>query len=172
VIALGRRSPFAPPPGAFERQLVPIGSVMIASLAPLLPEIATAPVLPPFGFMMLLAWRLLRDDLWPVWVALPLGLFDDLFSGQPLGSAMALWTIAFLAIDAIDSRLVWRDHWQDWGIAALAIPAELVLALGIVHLTGGGMPLLMLVPQITVSILLFPLVARVSALLDRLRLAR
>jgi rod shape-determining protein MreD len=172
MIALGRRSPFAPPPGAFERQILPVGSVMIASLAPLLPEISTAPTLPPLGFMVLLAWRLLRDDLWPVWVALPLGLFDDLFSGQPIGSAMALWTIAFLAIDVIDTRLVWRDHWQDWGLAAVAITAELVLALGIARVTGGSMPIFLLLPQILVSILLFPLVARYCAMLDRFRLAR
>ncbi|MDB5715900.1 MAG: rod shape-determining protein MreD [Sphingomonadales bacterium] len=172
MIALGRRSPFAPPPGAFERQLLPIVSVMVASLAPLLPEISTAPALPPFGFMMLLSWRLLRDDLWPVWIALPLGLFDDFFSGQPLGSAMALWTISFLAIDLIDSRLVWRDHWQDWGVATLAIAAELVLALGIARITGGAMPVVLLLPQIIVSALLFPLLARVCATLDRFRLAR
>jgi rod shape-determining protein MreD len=145
---------------------------MIASLAPLLPEIATAPVLPPFGFMMLLAWRLLREDLWPVWVALPLGLFDDIFSGQPLGSAMALWTIAFLAIDLIDSQLVWRDYWQDWGIAALAIASELILALGIAHITGGATPVVFLAPQIAVSALLFPMVARACGVLDRFRLAR
>ncbi|CAN5254470.1 hypothetical protein BH09PSE3_BH09PSE3_11860 [soil metagenome] len=172
MIALGRRKPFARPPGRFERQLVPILSVMIASLAPLLPEISTAAVLPPFGFMVLLGWRLLRDDLWPVWVALPLGLFDDIFSGQPLGSAMALWTISFLAIDLIDTRFVWRDHWQDWGIAAFAIAAELTLALGIAHLTGGAMSAVFLLPQFAVSILLFPLIARVCAMLDRFRLAR
>ncbi|WP_293883832.1 rod shape-determining protein MreD [Sphingomonas sp.] len=172
MIALRRRSSFGPPPGAVERQIVPILSVMIASLTPLLPEIWTAPILPPFGFMVLLGWRLLRDDLWPVWVALPLGLFDDIFSGQPLGSAMALWTIAFLVIDVIDSRLVWRDHWQDWGIAALAIAGELVLALGIAHITGGAMPVLLLLPQILVSVLLFPIVARLCATLDRFRLAR
>lgn len=172
MIALGRQSPFAPPPGAFERQLIPVVSVMLASLAPLLPDIATAPLLPPFGFMVLLSWRLLRDDLWPVWVALPLGLFDDIFSGQPLGSAMALWTITFLIIDVINNQLVWRDHWQDWGIAALAIAGELVLSLGIARLTGGAMPVVLLVPQIVVSALLFPIVARGCAFLDRLRFAR
>lgn len=172
MIALGRQSPFAPPPGAFERQLIPVVSVMLASLAPLLPDIATAPLLPPLGFMVLLSWRLLRDDLWPVWVALPLGLFDDIFSGQPLGSAMALWTIAFLIIDVVNSQLVWRDHWQDWGIAALAITGELVLSLGIARLTGGAMPIVLLVPQIVVSALLFPIVARGCAFLDRLRFAR
>ena len=48
---------------------------------------------------------------------LPLGLFDDLVSGQPLGSAMLLWTLCFLAIDVLEQRLVWRDFWQDWLIA-------------------------------------------------------
>lgn len=172
MIALGRQSPFAAPPGAIERQLIPVASVMLASLAPLLPDVATTPLLPPFGFMVLLAWRLLRDDLWPVWVALPLGLFDDIFSGQPLGSAMAIWTIAFLIIDLINSQLVWRDHWQDWGIAALAIASELLLSLGIARLTGGAMPIVLLVPQIVVSALLFPIVARGCALLDRLRFGR
>lgn len=172
MISFGRRSPFAPPPGAIERQILPIASVMLASLAPLLPEISTAPVLPPFGFMMLLSWRLLRDDLWPVWIALPLGLFDDIFSGQPLGSAMALWTISFLVIDLIDSRLMWRDHWQDWGLATLAIAAELVLALGIARITGGGTPVILLLPQIAVAALLFPIMARACAVLDRVRLAR
>jgi rod shape-determining protein MreD len=166
---LPRRDRFAPPPTAFEQQLIPVVSVILASLAPLLPMIATAPVVPPFGFMMLLGWRLLRNDLWPVWAALPLGGFDDLFSGAPLGTAMALWTMAFIAIDAIDRRFVWRDHYQDWGIASAFVVGYLVLAL---WLSGGGVALPMLLPQMLLSILLFPLVERIAAMLDRWRLGR
>jgi len=167
-----RRSAFAPPPGQFERQLVPVASVMIASLSPLLPMIATTPDLPPLGFMMLIGWRLLRPDLWPVWAAFPLGLFDDLFSGQPLGSAMTVWTVAFLGLAMVDTRLMWRDHKQDWAIAAIAIAAERAISLGIAHFTGGAMPYYLLVPQILVAIFLFPLVSRVCAALDRWRFAR
>jgi hypothetical protein len=94
---LPRRDRFAPPPTAFEQQLIPVVSVMLGSLAPLLPMIVTSPIVPPFGFMMLLGWRLLRNDLWPVWAALPLGAFDDLFSGAPIGTAMSLWTVTFIA---------------------------------------------------------------------------
>ena len=86
---LPRRDRFAPPPTAFEQQLIPVVSVLLASLVPLLPMIASTPVVPPFGFMMLLSWRLMRNDLWPVWAALPLGLFDDMFSGAPIGTAAA-----------------------------------------------------------------------------------
>ncbi len=168
----GRRNRFDAPPSDFEQQLIPVASVVIASLAPLLPVIATTPLMPPFGFIMLLSWRLLRNDLWPVWAALPLGAFDDLFSGAPLGSAMALWAIAFLAIDLIDRRFVWRDQWQDWGIASALIAAYLVGALLLVRLTGGGAPITLLLPQIALSALTFPLLARLAAVLDRWRFGR
>ncbi len=144
-------------------------SVMLASLAPLLPMIVSAPVVPPFGFMMLLAWRLLRNDLWPVWAALPLGGFDDLFSGAPIGTAMALWTIAFIMIDAIDRRFVWRDFGQDWGIAITFVGAYLLLAL---WLSAGVAPLGVLVPQLVIAALLLPMIGRTTAMLDRWRLGR
>jgi rod shape-determining protein MreD len=166
---LSRRDRFAPPPTAVEQQLIPVISVMLASLAPLLPMIASTPVVPPFGFMMLVGWRLMRNDLWPVWAALPLGIFDDLFSGAPIGTAAALWTMTFIAIDAIDRRWVWRDHFQDWGIAAAFVVAYLVAAL---WLSGGGLPLIMLLPQIAFATLLFPVTARIAAMLDRWRLGR
>ncbi len=166
---LPRRDRFAPPPTAFEQLLIPVVSVLLASLSPLLPMIANTPVVPPFGFMMLLAWRLMRNDLWPVWAALPLGLFDDLFSGAPIGTATALWTISFIAIDAIDRRFVWRDHLQDWGISVVFIAAYLLCTL---WLSGGGLPIVMLLPQIGFSALLFPIVTRVTAMLDRWRLGR
>jgi rod shape-determining protein MreD len=166
---LPRRDRFAPPPTAFEQQLIPVVSVMLASLAPLLPMIVSAPVVPPFGFMMLLAWRLLRNDLWPVWAALPLGVFDDLFSGAPIGTAMALWTMAFVAIDAIDRRWVWRDHIQDWGIAIAFVGVYLLLSL---WLSGGKLPLVMLIPQLALAAFLFPVIGRTTAMLDRWRLGR
>jgi rod shape-determining protein MreD len=169
---IARRTGFTPPPSSFLQLAVPAISVMVASLMALLPYIASAPLLPPFGFLMLLSWRLLRNDLWPVWAALPLGLFDDLFNGSPIGTAMALWTVTFIVIDLIDRRFVWRDHWQDWSIAAGAISVYLVAALAIDTMTGGGTPVFMLTPQIVFSILVFPLVSRIAAGLDRMRLGR
>ena len=164
---LPRRKRFAPPPTAFEQQLVPVASVLIASLSPLLPMIATLPILPPTGFMMLLCWRLLRNDLWPVWAALPLGAFDDLFSGAPIGTAVTLWTMTFLAIDVIDRRWVWRDHLQDWGIAAGFVAAYLLAAM---VLSGGIVPLWVMVPQFACAALLLPAAGRLAATLDRWRL--
>ena len=169
---LPRRTEFTPPPSSLAQHAIPALSIVLASLLSILPYIATAPVLPPFGFLMLLAWRLLRNDLWPVWAAWPFGLFDDLLTGAPLGSGAALWTITFIAIDLIDRRFVWRDHWQDWRIAIAATGVYLVTALGIANLTGGATPAWLIVPQILIAALTFPLVSRIAAMLDRWRFGR
>ena len=135
-----------------------------------MPLVAVEPVLPPLGLMTLIGWRLLRGDIWPLWAGLPLGLFDDLFSGAPLGTAMCGWTATLLGIDLLDRRLQWRDHWQDWGIAALGIAGQALLAL----LLASGLSIspAVLVPQLVISVLLYPLVARLVATFDRWRFAQ
>src|ERR1700741_809642 len=152
-------------------QVLPVFSTIVGSATVVLPLVATAPVMPPFGLLMLLSWRLLRPELWPVWIGLPLGLVDDLFSGQPIGSAMLLWTVVLLGIDLADRRMVWRDYWQDWLIAAG--PSIFCLWGGLVtaNATGGDGKVLHIVPQILLSVLIFPAVARFCALLDRWRLS-
>ncbi len=81
-------------PSPFIARGLPWLSIMLASLVPGWLVIASAPVMPPLGFLVLVAWRQLRPGLLPVWAGLPLGLFDDLYSGQPLGSAVLLWSLA------------------------------------------------------------------------------
>ncbi|WP_443972130.1 rod shape-determining protein MreD [Sphingobium sp. CR28] len=154
----------------FRIKATPIISVMLASLATALPIVAQSPILPPFGLMLFLAWRLLRPELWPVWIGLPLGAFDDLASGQPLGTGMVLWTLILLGIELDSRRHLFRDYLQDWLIAAVAIAVWLVGGGLIVRLSGHGGPVVQLLPQIGYSILLFPLVVRVCATLDRWRL--
>ena len=169
---VGRRTAFATPPGPFERQLVPVVSVILGTLAVLVPVVSTLPLLPPFGLVMLLGWRMPRSGLWPAWVGLPFGLFDDLFSGNPLGSAMAFWTIALLALDYADMRFIWRGHLQDWGLAAVAI---LVVTYGnwaLVQFSGGATPAILLLPQVLIGAMLYPIAARLCAALDRWRFAQ
>jgi rod shape-determining protein MreD len=149
---------------------VPIISTMIGSMTPILPVIATAPVMPPWGLLVLLAWRMLHRNLWPVWMGLPLGFFDDMFSGQPLGSAMMLWTLALLGLDLLDRRMIWRDFRQEWAIAGALIVAILLVQLLISYTNGGATNPLFLVPQIAISVLAFQLVALGCAALDLWRL--
>lgn len=152
-------------------RMVPIVSVMLGSLIPLLlPVIAEAPILPPFGLLVLLAWRLLRPGFLAAWAPLPLGFFDDLTSGQPVGSAMLSWTIAFMAIELSERSMLWRDYFQDWFVAALAIAGCIGAGYVFALFAGGQAPILSIVPQLLASILVFPAVARLCARLDVWRL--
>jgi rod shape-determining protein MreD len=159
-------------PSAARLRTVPLVSTLLASALATLPFVAQAPLLPPLGLLMALAWRLLRPEMWPAWIALPLGFADDLLTGAPIGSAAALWTIAFLAIDIVDTRPMWRDHWLDWWIASLAILFCGCGAWAFDRFTAGGGHFLPVVPQLILAILCFPPVAWVCARLDRWRLRR
>jgi len=162
------RGPFDPEPETIWPSVKPAVTVMVASLLTLAPLVASFPLLPPFGLLMLLGWRLAREEALPVWSPLLLGMFDDLLSGQPLGSAMLFWTLAFIAIDLFDARLVARDFWQDWLLAAGGIAGVLLFGrLVAVPLTAHVDTLLLL--QIAVSVMLYPVAALIVAWLDRER---
>lgn len=151
---------------------VPWISVLLFSLTPMLPIIAPAPVMPPLSYMIMLAWRLMRPGLLPLWAGLPLGAVDDLFSGQPFGSGILLFSLTLLAADFLDVRFPWRGFWQDWMIATLMVAAYLASA---AVFSGAELktPLLTaLGPQLLLSVLAFPIIARMVSLLDRLRLLR
>jgi len=151
---------------------LPWATMLLGSLTPWLPVIAPAPVLPPFGFLLMLAWRLLRPGLLPPWAGLPLGLFDDFYSGQPMGSGVLLFSIALIIIELIEIRFPWRNFWLDWLTATgLVVPYLVVAAL----LSGATLTVVQLgviAPQILLSVVLFPVIARMVAMLDRLRLTR
>jgi rod shape-determining protein MreD len=150
---------------------IPIASVLMGSMLTTLPILATQAILPPFGLMFFLAWRLLRPRLLPMWSGLPFGMFDDLFSGQPFGSAALIWSLAMLAIELLDARAVWRDYLQDWLIAGIIIIVGLCLGLFFVGLAYDRPVASVLIPQILLSVLLYPLVVRFIARLDKWRLA-
>lgn len=150
---------------------IPIASVIMASMVTTLPIFSSEPLLPPFGLLMFLSWRLMRPGLLPVWSGVPFGLLDDMFSGQPFGSAGLLWSLAMLTVEIIDSRAIWRDYIQDWLIAASLITAVLLGGLWIAGLAHAAPHPTILLPQIILSILLYPLVVRICARLDSWRLA-
>ena len=151
---------------------VPYVTILLGSLLPSLALTNTMPFFPPFGFMLLLAWRLYRPGFMPMWVGLPLGAFDDLFSGQPFGSAILLWSVTMIGIELVETRFPWRGFWQDWFTAGFAI-ALYILAAMTVSGASLTLPLFTLIaPQIALSILLYPLLARVIARADRFRISR
>ncbi len=157
-------------PSALLAGSVPWLSVIAGSILPGLVFITSAPVIPPLGFLVFISWRQLRPGLLPMWAGLPLGLIDDLYSGQPFGSAILLWSIAAILLDLVDNRIPWRNSALEWLFGAATIAAYIGLALPIANAAGSATSPLVIVPQMVVSILLYPMVGRMVALLDRLRL--
>ncbi len=154
------------------RRFVPIVTTVIACLLGLLPIVVTTPLVPDFAFLVLIAWRLLRPEMWSAITPLSLGLFNDLVAGHPLGQSMALWTITFLAFDLLDSRVLFRDYWMDWFFASLAILFYVFGEWFIARLLGSATEFGVMLPQLGASVLAYPVVARIVLALDRWRLAR
>ena len=162
-----RALPFGPvlprPARAWPWLTVAGGSLLTA-----LPIVATVPLLPPFGLIVLVAWRLLNRYALRRWAAAPLGLLDDLVSGQPLGSAVLLWSLAFLLVELVEARLVFRDFWQDWLIAAGLIGFVLIGGRLIAVPMGAHVDTALLF-QAVAAVMLFPLATRLVARVDAKR---
>lgn len=160
--------PFATPLPPMRTRALPWATVAAGSLVTALPLVAPAPLLPPCGLLMLLAWRLLSPFALRPWAAAPLGLFDDLVSGQPFGSAVLLWSLCFLALDIVEQRLLFRDLWQDWLIAGGAVAFCLVVGRLIAVPLDAAVdgPLIL---QVAASALLVPLALRLVAWTDARR---
>ena len=151
---------------------LPVATILLGSLTPLLPIIASAPLLPPMGYILFIAWRLARPGLFPLWAGIPFGAFDDLFSGQPFGSAIMLWSLTMLAVELIETRFPWRSFWQDWGVAVLLLAAYLLLGAFVAGVEAHPARLVLLIPQFMLAIIAFPIVSLMVASVDRFRLRR
>lgn len=158
-------------PSRFRMQGTPVIMIILASMLPaMVPVISQSPTLPPLGLLFLISWRLLRHDVLPIWAGAPLGAIDDLMSGNPLGTAVLLWSIIMIVMEALDERLFWRNHWHDWLIALLACTLFLGGGLLINHLSGSLASLMLIAPQILWSAFLYPLIARATVFMDRWRM--
>lgn len=151
---------------------IPAISVLAATGLALLPIVTQVGWVPDFGFLLLLAWRLLRGDAIPSWWAAPLGLANDLLTGSPIGLSVSIWTGAMLALDLLDRRTMWRDYWVEWGLAAILLLANEAARWRIDALMGAPHPSGVLWPPLIIAILIFPVAAWTASSLDRWRLGR
>jgi rod shape-determining protein MreD len=154
------------------RRYVPLLSTLAAIFLSLMPLVSASAWVPNLGFLVLITWRLMRPEIWQAHVALGLGLAADLVSGAPLGQYMLLWTLVFLGFDYLDTWLGMRDYWLDWAAAAAAIALHSAGVWYIALLMGSDIGFPVMVPQLLLSILAYPVAARLVLALDRWRLAR
>lgn len=169
--ALGRTGALDRRPKPLARA-IPALSVGIASLLGLLPIVAEVGWMPPAGFLLLLAWRLLRSDVIPAWWAAPLGLWNDLVLGLPVGLSVATWTAAMILLDLLDRRTMWRDYWLEWLLAAALVTVAELARVQIDSAMGASYPVVAILPSLAIAILTFPLAAWTASALDRWRLGR
>lgn len=151
---------------------IPAASVVAASALATLPIVSVNGWWPNAGFLVLIAWRLLRADPWPAWWAAPMGFANDLLTGAPIGLSVALWSAVMLAMELIDQRTQWRDYWVEWAIAAVLIMVDRWSDWQVAGLMGAPVPFLQIVPAIAISVLAFPLAAMIVGRLDRWRFGR
>jgi rod shape-determining protein MreD len=165
----GRRIGQGPRIGA---SVVPAASVVAASLLAALPIVTTSGWYPDFGFLALIAWRLLRSDPWPAWWAAPLGLANDLITGAPIGLSVILWAGTMIALDLIDRRTMWRDYWIEWGLAALLLLANETAEWWAATIMSAAVPFRSILAPLLIAIFAFPIAAWLVGLIDRWRLGR
>jgi rod shape-determining protein MreD len=158
-----------PLPGA---GYIPAASVVLASLLSALPIIVESGWYPDFGFLVLIAWRLRRADVWPSWWAAPLGFANDLLAGSPIGLSVTIWTFAMLALDLVDRRTIWRDYWIEWILAALLILLDEAAQWMVAAWVGARISFAFVLPAIFISIASFPVAAWFVGRLDHWRLGR
>jgi rod shape-determining protein MreD len=151
---------------------IPAATVIAGTLLSTLPIIAASGWFPDFGFLMLLAWRLLRSDVWPSWWAAPLGFVNDIVTGYPVGLSVTMWTFSMLALDLLDRRTIWRDYWVEWALAALLILLNEVAQWQVAGWMNAAVPFPAMVPPILISIAAFPIAAWFAVRFDRWRLGR
>lgn len=167
----GNRSQFNRRQSPLRVRAGPALSVMAGSLVTTLPIILDDPLLPPIGLLMLISWRLLRSDCFPLWAGAPLGLWDDLFSGQPLGSAIISWSLILLAYEFLEMRIVWVNYWTSWLVGIIAISFALLFGLATVGMFQPRPEAIVIIPQIIIAALCLPIIQRITARVDRWRLS-
>jgi rod shape-determining protein MreD len=75
-----------------------------------------------------------------------------------------------LVMEAIDNRFLWRSFLQDWVAASVLLAAYLVIGAVFAGLAAGYLLPRVIGPQLLLTVMLYPLVTLVVALLDRIRL--
>ena len=169
--ALGRPNALDRRPKRLARA-IPALSVAAASLLPLAPIVAEVGWMPDTGLLLLLAWRLLRGDVIPAWWAAPLGLWNDLILGLPVGLSVVTFSAAMIILDLLDRRTMWRDYWLEWLLAGGLIALAEVARWQVDAAMGARYPLSTLLAPTAIAILSFPLAAWAASRIDHWRLGR
>ena len=93
-------------------------------------------------------------------------------SANVIGSGILLFSVTLIVIELVEARFPWRNFWLDWLMATAIVTTYILVAAVFSGGVDNFVQLSVIVPMLIVSIVLYPIVARLVAMLDRLRLMR
>lgn len=132
--------------------------------APVGPHVPLVPMLP---LLVVGVWALYQPALMPAPAALLVGLATDAALGQPLGVHATLMPAVALGLRLAHPFVQRAPFLLDWALALGALLLYALATAGLLALAGVRAEAWMALPQAVTSWLLFPAVARLSALAFR-----
>ena len=149
------------------RVLIPSLTVVALLLVMTLPLMVPVPVFPQLGMLGIFVWAAFQPKLMPPWAAFVLGVVADLLFAQPIGINATLFAGTAVFVRVFEARYGHHGHDFDWGVASLVITVFAVLTVQLMHLAGQPVPLLPMAWQVGTSIIAYPAVVYVCALVQR-----
>ena len=149
------------------RVLVPSLTVVGLLLAMTLPLLVPVPVFPQLGMLGIFVWATFQPRLMPPWAAFLLGVVADLLFAQPIGVNATLFAGTAAFVRVFEAQYGHHGHEFDWVVASLVIIAFAVLTVQLMRLAGQPVPLLPMAWQVGTSIIAYPAVVYICALVQR-----
>ena len=89
-----------------------------------------------------------------------------------MGSGIMLFSVAMITLEVIEYRWPWRHFAIEWAVAAVLIVVYIIATAFLAHMAGGVFSLILILPQLLLAVVVYPVVARAMGRADRLRLTR
>jgi rod shape-determining protein MreD len=149
------------------RVLVPSITVIALLLVMTLPLQVPVPVFPHLGMLGIFVWATFQPGMMPPWAAFLLGVIADLLFAQPIGVNATLFAATAAFVRVFEARYGHHGVGFDWGLASLVITVFSVLTVQLMALAGQPVPLLPMAWQIGTSIIAYPAVVYLCAVVQR-----
>lgn len=138
---------------------IPTGIPMFAEVAPVL------------ALMSIYHWAVYRPELLPSYGVFFIGIVQDALSGAPLGIHALIFVLLYMAVLSQRGFLAGRAFSVIWlGFAMTAMAGQVLLWLVMAMYQGALMPVRPVAVQFILTLMVFPLLARVFARWQRLLL--
>jgi len=103
----------------------------------------------------------------PPWVAFGVGALADLLFGQPLGVNATLFAAAASIMRLLDRRVGRHGHSFDWAVATVVMLGVMACTGPLMALAGRPVPMAPMLWQAPASLMVWPLVVRLAAAIQR-----